>query len=89
MGNRQDSWQMAGVFHQRMAYEVSRMFDWLDIPSLIASAEFILEYPMVDRDPIVRMWPVDAVVGENGAFYFCYDHETRAFKWRFLMRRLV
>ena len=25
-------------------------------------------------DHIARMWPVDAVVGENGAFYFRYDH---------------
>jgi len=24
-------------------------------------------------DHIARMWPVDAVVGENGAFYFLYD----------------
>ena len=24
-------------------------------------------------DHIARMWPVDAVVGENGAFYFYYD----------------
>src|SRR3970040_1023541 len=23
-------------------------------------------------DHIARMWPVDAVVGENGAFYFCH-----------------
>src|SRR5258706_210138 len=23
-------------------------------------------------DHIARMWPVDAVIGENGAFYFCY-----------------
>jgi len=23
-------------------------------------------------DHIARMWPVDGVVGENGAFYFCY-----------------
>ena len=27
-------------------------FDWLDVPRLIADAEFILEYPMVDRDPV-------------------------------------
>jgi 2-polyprenyl-6-methoxyphenol hydroxylase-like FAD-dependent oxidoreductase len=27
-------------------------FDWLDIPDLIDNAEFILEYPMLDRDPI-------------------------------------
>jgi HAD superfamily hydrolase (TIGR01484 family) len=29
-------------------------------------------------DLIARFWPVDAVIGENGAFYFRYDHETRA-----------
>ena len=29
-------------------------FDWLNIPDLIAEAEFILEYPMVDRDPVNR-----------------------------------
>lgn len=28
-------------------------------------------------DHIARMWPVDAVVGENGAFYFRYDAEAR------------
>ncbi len=25
-------------------------------------------------DQIARLWPVDAVVGENGAFYFCFEH---------------
>lgn len=28
-------------------------------------------------DHIARMWPVDAVVGENGAFFFCYDNGLR------------
>ena len=28
-------------------------------------------------DHIARMWPVDAVVGENGAFYFRYDSGRR------------
>ncbi len=28
-------------------------------------------------DHIARMWPVDAVVGENGAFYFRYDGRLR------------
>ena len=27
-------------------------------------------------DHIARMWPVDGVVGENGAFYFRHDHEA-------------
>ena len=35
-------------------------FDWLDMPGLIADAEFILEYPMVDRDP-VGCWVFDRV----------------------------
>lgn len=29
-------------------------FDWLDVPALIAGAEAIYEYPMVDRDPLPR-----------------------------------
>lgn len=28
-------------------------------------------------DHIARMWPVDAVVGENGALWFSYDRQTR------------
>jgi HAD superfamily hydrolase (TIGR01484 family) len=28
-------------------------------------------------DLIARLWPVDAVVGENGAFYFRYDHISK------------
>jgi HAD superfamily hydrolase (TIGR01484 family) len=28
-------------------------------------------------DHIARMWPVDGVIGENGAFYFWYDHRMR------------
>jgi len=28
-------------------------------------------------DMIARFWPVTAVVGENGAFYFRYDHDRR------------
>lgn len=36
-------------------------------------------------DHIARMWPVDAVVGENGAFYFRYDAERRKLIKRFLL----
>ena len=35
-------------------------------------------------DHIARMWPVDAVVGENGAFYFRYDHAEHAMRRRFV-----
>lgn len=40
-------------------------FDWLDIPQLIADAEFIIEYPMVDRDPVDRwVWGRIALAGD-------------------------
>lgn len=35
-------------------------------------------------DHIARMWPVDGVVGENGAFYFRYDAQSRRMIRRFL-----
>lgn len=34
-------------------------------------------------DHIARMWPVHGVVGENGAFYFRYDHKARRLTRRF------
>ena len=34
-------------------------------------------------DLIARFWPVDAVIGENGAFYFRYDHQARVMTRRF------
>ncbi len=34
-------------------------------------------------DLIARFWPVDAVVGENGAFYFLYDRNKRKMIRRF------
>src|SRR5687768_12334095 len=34
-------------------------------------------------DHIARMWPVDAVVGENGALYFRYDRERKTMQQHF------
>lgn len=34
-------------------------------------------------DMIARFWPVDAVVGENGAFYFCYEDNKMIRKWAY------
>jgi hypothetical protein len=36
-------------------------------------------------DHIARMWPVDAVVGENGAFWMRYDATARKFVKRFVV----
>ena len=54
------------------------------------SAAGLLVVPLTGRpagwcDHIARMWPVDAVVGENGAFYFRYDHAQRTMLKRFLL----
>ena len=35
-------------------------------------------------DHIARMWPVDAVVGENGAFYFRYERAARRMQRRYV-----
>ena len=36
-------------------------------------------------DHIARMWPVDAVVGENGAFYMRYDRDAHRLVKRFVV----
>lgn len=36
-------------------------------------------------DHIARMWPVDAVVGENGAFWFRYDEQERKLLKRYVV----
>jgi HAD superfamily hydrolase (TIGR01484 family) len=36
-------------------------------------------------DHIARMWPVDGVIGENGAFYYWYDHAARKLRSRHLL----
>jgi HAD superfamily hydrolase (TIGR01484 family) len=36
-------------------------------------------------DHIARMWPIDAVVGENGAFFFRYDHQQRRMHRRYFL----
>jgi len=36
-------------------------------------------------DHIARMWPVDAVIGENGAFYYAYDRTARRMHRRSLI----
>ncbi len=54
------------------------------------SAAGLLVAPITGRpagwcDHIARMWPVDGIVGENGAFYFRYDRERRRMQRRFLL----
>jgi len=53
------------------------------------AARGLLTVPITGRpagwcDHIARMWPVNGVVGENGAFYFAYDRTGRKMHRRFL-----
>ena len=50
----------------------------------------LLAIPVTGRpagwcDHIARMWPVDAVVGENGAFWFRYDERARKLVKRYVV----
>lgn len=65
------------------------VFDWLDIPELIAGAGQVLEFPMVDRDPLDR-WTDGRVtllgdaahpmypIGSNGASQAILDAQALA-----------
>ncbi|GAA0918346.1 flavin-dependent oxidoreductase [Nonomuraea longicatena] len=66
-------------------------FDWLDVPALVAGAETIYEYPMIDRDPLPR-WTHGRVtllgdaahamypVGSNGASQAVLDARVLAYR---------
>lgn len=38
---------------------------------------------------IARMWPVHGVIGENGAFYFVYDHQQKKMRRHFAVAEQV
>lgn len=46
-------------------------FDWLDVPAMIAGAETIFEYPMVDKDP-VDQWTFGSVTLAGDAAHPMY-----------------
>ena len=48
-------WSRRGRLEDFSAVYESWHFDWLDVPSLLQSAEIVLEYPMSDRDPLTRL----------------------------------
>ena len=56
-------------------------FGWLDVPDLIARAEAIYEYPMVDRDPLPT-WSFGGITllgdAENGGVYWAFVSTVRS-----------
>jgi len=51
-------------------------FDWLDVPELITGADAILEYPMVDKDPVER-WTFGRVTFMGDAAHPMYPRGSQ------------
>jgi 2-polyprenyl-6-methoxyphenol hydroxylase-like FAD-dependent oxidoreductase len=45
-------WNRAARVEDFIADAESWRFDWLDVPAFLRAAELVLEYPMVDKDPL-------------------------------------
>ena len=50
----QRDWNRQGRLEDFMPAVRDWHFDWLDLPALFEAADMILEYPMVDQDPLAR-----------------------------------
>lgn len=66
----------------RLTAEAYAAVESLQLAGLLVAA--ITGRPAGWCDHIARMWPVDGVVGENGAFYFYFDRTTRRLRQRFI-----
>jgi 2-polyprenyl-6-methoxyphenol hydroxylase-like FAD-dependent oxidoreductase len=53
-------WNRAGRLEDVIGTFESWTFDWLNVPELIRKSEMILEYPMVDQDPLPR-WSFETI----------------------------
>jgi HAD superfamily hydrolase (TIGR01484 family) len=84
--------QFPGNYKKNIRYVLTDIDDTLSIKGRIPSASFtamerlqdagIRVIPITGRpagwcDHMARMWPVDGLVGENGAFYFRYDESNK------------
>lgn len=49
-----NDWNRPGRLEDFLHVYADWKFDWLDVPQLITQAAEILEYPMVDKDPVPR-----------------------------------
>jgi len=50
--HRQRDWNRRGKLEDFLPGFADWSFDWLDVPGLIRSADAVLEFPMVDQDPL-------------------------------------
>lgn len=57
---RKRDWNRSGSIDDFIGPFADWHFDWLDVPALIRAADSVLEFPMVDQDPLPR-WSFDRV----------------------------
>src|SRR6201996_4339794 len=84
-----NDWNKSGKREDFLPIYQNWKFDWLDVGALIRDAETILEYPMVDKDPIPR-WTFGRITfvgdaahpmyprGSNGSAQALIDARTLA-----------
>jgi 2-polyprenyl-6-methoxyphenol hydroxylase-like FAD-dependent oxidoreductase len=51
---QQWDWNRKARVEDFIAHVADWKFDWLDIPAMLRAADMVLEYPMVDKDPLAR-----------------------------------
>jgi 2-polyprenyl-6-methoxyphenol hydroxylase-like FAD-dependent oxidoreductase len=51
---QQWDWNRPARVEDFFAHVADWRFDWLDVPAMLRAAELVLEYPMVDKDPLAR-----------------------------------
>jgi 2-polyprenyl-6-methoxyphenol hydroxylase-like FAD-dependent oxidoreductase len=51
---QQWDWNRQARIEDFFSHVADWRFDWLDIPALLRACERVLEYPMVDKDPLAR-----------------------------------
>lgn len=90
--------QMPKTIKKKIRYVLADIDDTLTLKGRLPAVVFgameriqkagICMIPITGRpagwcDHIARMWPVDGIVGENGAFYFYYDDRQRKMRRRY------
>ena len=52
--HQQWDWNRIAKVEDFFAHVAEWRFDWLDVPAMLRAADLVLEYPMVDKDPLER-----------------------------------
>jgi 2-polyprenyl-6-methoxyphenol hydroxylase-like FAD-dependent oxidoreductase len=70
-GIEQNDWNRPGRLEDFFPIYASWTFDWCDIAGMIRNADMVLEYPMVDKDPVER-WTFGRVTFAGDAAHPMY-----------------